>query len=271
MNEIPDSSILSCNYRFKSVITESFANMDVTKDIKKAINTEMNGQLKNVEDIILTSLISPKELAESQEQRGRLEEKLRASENTARQLKLREEELTEQVNSLKYNLAKSEKAIEDISLKNSGEEVPTMSEVQIQLQTTSVALTEALESLKDKEAQINTLNQSLLEERQSAENTKERLKQMELERTTLTDKVQHAEARVREELGRASVISRDQIKAQFEQRFHQMQKEKTALQKNVEKLGQAINELKVSMVGLTSEIVRKLLTTTRLNPKRSLT
>ncbi|KAJ9305899.1 hypothetical protein DTO217A2_4642 [Paecilomyces variotii] len=235
----------------EALVTNSVGNLDITKEIQNVISTEMHGQLQRVEDVMSSSLITSHEFADARERQGRLEEKLKTSEETVlklreitKELKLRETELTGESMRLKESLADCEREMNDAAIKSREDMFPTVPELQIQLQTTSAALTEALESIKDKESQIETLQQGLVETRLNTANAEERLEQLEREKATLKDEMCHMEAKIREELGRASVIARDKIKAQFEQQLHRAQKEKTALQTGAQKLEQTISELK---------------------------
>ncbi|KAJ9298580.1 hypothetical protein DTO271G3_3547 [Paecilomyces variotii] len=238
----------------EALVTNSVGDLGITKEIQDVINTQMHGQLQRVEDVMSSSMITSHELADARERQGRLEEKLKASEETVvklqeitKELKLRESELTGESVRLKESLADCQREINDAAMKEREDVSPTVPELQIQLQTTSAALAEALESIKDKESHIETLQQGLVETRMNTANAEERIEQLEREKATLKDEMSHLEVKIREELGRASVIARDKIKAQFEQQLHRAQKEKSALQAGAQKLEQTISELKATI------------------------
>lgn len=99
-----------------------------------------------------------------------------------------------------------------------------------QLAKVSQQLKTAQESLRSKQEETEATKNSLCEVTKNLEEAEERATRHASEVATLQKRMQATESRVREELSRASVISRDQSRARFEQQLHGIFREKSALE-----------------------------------------
>ncbi|EFR04958.1 hypothetical protein MGYG_07960 [Nannizzia gypsea CBS 118893] len=86
---------------------------------------------------------------------------------------------------------------------------------------------EALKSLlKSKESQFKDIEKLLAEKNQAVEEAKVLARNIECDKSTLEQNSREAEKRIREELSRASLMSKDQERARFEQERHILTREK---------------------------------------------
>lgn len=132
-----------------------------------------------------------------------------------------------------------------------------ISALQCQLQEKSAELKLAQERLKIAEAEVETVKTSMSESAAETQRTESQVSRLRAENSELQEKLQSVELKIREELNRASVISRDQNKARFEQQLHELLREKADLKRDTEKLKEQLEKTKKSHV--------RYLLTTRLS------
>ncbi|OJJ96467.1 hypothetical protein ASPACDRAFT_46635 [Aspergillus aculeatus ATCC 16872] len=108
-----------------------------------------------------------------------------------------------------------------------------------------VAESEAMaERLRAKNLENKAIYSSLLEAESRTQEVESCVLQLESEVVTLRDAVKKKENQVREELGRASVIAREQIKARYEQQHRDLLKEKVDLAQSVDLLQKQLDDTK---------------------------
>ncbi|PYH76204.1 hypothetical protein BO82DRAFT_359318, partial [Aspergillus uvarum CBS 121591] len=108
-----------------------------------------------------------------------------------------------------------------------------------------VAESEAMaEKLRAKDLENKAIQSSLLKAESRTQKIEPCVMKLEAEVVTLKDAVRQKESQVREELGRASVIAREQIKARYEQQHRDLLKEKADLAQSVELLQKQIDVTK---------------------------
>ncbi|KAA8644535.1 uncharacterized protein ATNIH1004_008739 [Aspergillus tanneri] len=93
-------------------------------------------------------------------------------------------------------------------------------ELEQRLQELSTELRIAKESIEEKQICKEEANHALHEAMGRVRETEQRAKQFESQTIELQDRIKKIEIEVREELNRASVISRDQCRARYEQQVH---------------------------------------------------
>ncbi|PYI17193.1 hypothetical protein BO99DRAFT_338461 [Aspergillus violaceofuscus CBS 115571] len=112
-----------------------------------------------------------------------------------------------------------------------------------------VAESEAMaEKLRAKDLENKAIQSSLLKAESRTQEIESCVIKLEAEVVTLKDAVNQKESQVREELGRASVIAREQIKARYEQQHRDLLKEKADLAQSVELLQMQLDDTKSSFV-----------------------
>jgi predicted nucleic acid-binding Zn-ribbon protein len=112
----------------------------------------------------------------------------------------------------------------------------------------TAALTGEELKVKAKETEIHGLQQSLEEVKDSWEEAKCQVSALELEKTKSQENARQIEYKVREELNRANLTSKDQNRAWFEQELHKLNREKLAVEKSEERLKEQLDIAKRSSV-----------------------
>ncbi|KAI9039993.1 uncharacterized protein KD926_008684 [Aspergillus affinis] len=123
-------------------------------------------------------------------------------------------------------------------------------ELELQVQKLVAELKIAGEALKDKECHNEETNNALLEATSKIQETEARVKQLKTQIIKLEDNVKTTEVNVREELNRASIVARDEHRKRFEQQLHGVLREKTEIEKE-------INKLQEQLVNSHQEIAEK--------------
>ncbi|RAK73619.1 uncharacterized protein BO72DRAFT_233640 [Aspergillus fijiensis CBS 313.89] len=104
------------------------------------------------------------------------------------------------------------------------------------------------EELRAKDLENKSIQSSLLKAESRTQEVESCVMQLESEVVTLRDAVKKKENQVREELGRASVIAREQIKARYEQQHRDLLKEKADLAQSVDLLQKQLDDTKSTFV-----------------------
>lgn len=121
-------------------------------------------------------------------------------------------------------------------------------QLQLQLQEISSELKSLREQLDWKKSENEDLQQSLTEaaaKQQAAEN---QVFHIQSEKSALHEEIKTAEQRVREELTKAGIISRNQIKTKYEQQIQKVEGEKASLERESEKLVAQLASVQQSLV-----------------------
>ncbi|PYI27985.1 hypothetical protein BP00DRAFT_482142 [Aspergillus indologenus CBS 114.80] len=122
-----------------------------------------------------------------------------------------------------------------------------------------VAESEAMaEKLRAKDLENKAIRSSLLKAESRTQEIESCVIKLEAEVVTLKDAVKQKESQVREELGRASVIAREQIKARYEQQHRDLLKEKADLAQSVELLQKQLDDTKSSFLVTKTKEVEEL-------------
>lgn len=243
---------------------QSFA-MQLSKDAEKDSNIQndigmkLSDQLRKIEAVFGSNTNLSEQLTQAYEKYGRLEENLKTAESTissltkiVEDLKLQETNLKQRVTELEADISEARK-LQDVSAgNNTSHEDSEEPELRIQLEATSAALAEAEERLRIKESEIERVNQSLLEAKNMVQETERHVEEVELEKNALAEEIRGVELKVREELSRASLISRDQNRAQFEQQLHRIKREKAIVERDSAKVKEQLDALQASLVRFAS-------------------
>ncbi|RAL06847.1 uncharacterized protein BO97DRAFT_357874 [Aspergillus homomorphus CBS 101889] len=123
---------------------------------------------------------------------------------------------------------------------------------KIQLKTKMQRITaeseEMTESLRAKDLENKAIQASLLEAESKTQEAQSRVSQLESNIAALRDEVKKKEIQVREELSRASIVAREQIKARYEQQHRDLLKDKADLAQMVEFVTKQLNDTKSDLV-----------------------
>ncbi|GAQ44547.1 unnamed protein product [Aspergillus niger] len=118
----------------------------------------------------------------------------------------------------------------------------TLAEMERKIQGLSEQSKLAEEALRNKDLENQALRGSLEIVSAKVEDDDSRVRRYEAEVATLKDEVKSVEARVRKELSRASVISREQDRARYDQRIHELLRGKSEVERNFSKVSMQLAE-----------------------------
>lgn len=213
----------------------------------------MSTQLTELETAVSSSTAVVGQLVETRELYGGLQEKLSAAEKNLAEvsadrdrLKSQESALHRHIGDLEIEISslQKDKKIEDTQFKDAD----MSSELQIQLEATSAALTESTYECKTKESEMQEMKLKLTETIEKLETAENEIADLKSEKFKIQDEAQKTEHRVREELTRANLAAKDQHRAGFEQERHKLKREKILAEKNAQKAAEELASLKCSMV-----------------------
>ncbi|GAA85900.1 rootletin [Aspergillus luchuensis IFO 4308] len=118
----------------------------------------------------------------------------------------------------------------------------TLAEMERKIQSLSEQSKLAEEALRNKDLENQALRGSLETASAKVEDDDSRVRRCEAEVATLKDEVKSVEARVRKELSRASVVSREQDRARYEQKIHELLRGKSEIERNLSKVSMQLAE-----------------------------
>lgn len=123
-------------------------------------------------------------------------------------------------------------------------------DLQLQLEEASAQLSIAKANLEANETEKENIRLSLSEATAQTRAAESRATRLESEVAALQGNIEAIEQKVREELNRASVVSRDQTRAKFEQQLHKALKEKMDMEKGSEKIKEQLASAQQSLVSV---------------------
>ncbi|KKZ68252.1 hypothetical protein EMCG_06075 [[Emmonsia] crescens] len=245
-----ESAIRDLSTRLNSSIEASKA-METAVDLHTNYGKRMSIQLTELETAVSSSTAVVGQLAETRELYGGLQEKLSTAEKNLTEvsadrdrLKSQESALHLHIGDLEIEISSLQKdKIEDTQFKDAD----MSSELQIQLEATSAALTESTYECKTKESEMHEMKLKLTETIEKLETAENEIADLKSEKFKIQDEAQRTEHRVREELTRANLAAKDQHRAGFEQERHKLKREKILAEKNAQKAAEELASLKCSM------------------------
>ncbi|GAT28052.1 rootletin [Aspergillus luchuensis] len=128
----------------------------------------------------------------------------------------------------------------------------TLAEMERKIQSLSEQSKLAEEALRNKDLENQALRGSLETASAKVEDDDSRVRRCEAEVATLKDEVKSVEARVRKELSRASVVSREQDRARYEQKIHELLRGKSEIERNLSKVSMQLAETRRDLVSFNT-------------------
>lgn len=247
-----------------SHITQSTTDVERVLKSQTDHSSQFTNHFEKIGDILNTNASTTEHLVQTRELNGRLEEKLKRVEETlarattdCSRYMATEKHLEQRVSDLEAELTTAREQlmkppVDSLQFK---EEHERASQLQTQLDETSVTLAEAKEALRSKENDICELQQSLCGTKVSLEDAMCRTSELETEKVELQEQIRNVEYKVREELSRASLASRDQNRAWFEQQIHKLKHEKVTAENSAARLQE---QLAIAQQSLVSCLLYKL-------------
>ncbi|RAQ50067.1 rootletin [Aspergillus flavus] len=130
-------------------------------------------------------------------------------------------------------------------------------EHELRIQQLSDELRTAEERLRSRAIENEEMRLSLLEAVTKGQEAEGRANKFESEAIALQDEIKVIESKIREELNRASVISRDQYRVKYEQQIHELLREKSELCKSIEKVRDELMEAQKALVESETAYTKK--------------
>lgn len=234
--------------------------LQLSKDIKgsSALNAEVIKGLRERTDMIANAVDSDsalfKQLVAGQEMCNGLKLGLESvapklcdlTESIGR-LDEKEDGLAQQLGEIAKSFSDSQ-VLEKPPLESEAADQSARDRRQHQLDEISTQLSIAQANLAVKETENDNIRNSLSEATAQTQAAEERAMQLESEVAALQGNANAIELKVREELNRASVISRDHIKAKFEQQLHNSLREKMETERELERANKQLAGAQQSLV-----------------------
>ncbi|OGM39990.1 rootletin [Aspergillus bombycis] len=247
-----NATVQECSSQIKS-LTE-----DLTAVIEKS--SKMNGdrarflteQLESVRENVGSESALLKRLAANEVTCIGLYERLEACAPSIDKLRTFLESVQKKENSLAQQLEQLETRLSELQATETTEptaaEIKERAELDLRIQQLSDKLRTTDESLRSRATENEEMRLSLLEVVTKGQEAEARANRFESEAITLQDEVKVIESKIREELNRASVISRDQHRVKYEQQIHELLREKGELRKSVERVQGELAEAQKALV-----------------------
>lgn len=209
-------------------------------------------QLRSVEENVGGESALLKRLSASEVTCTTLQESLEACAPSIDKLGSFLEGAREKENSLARQMGQLEIRLSELQTPETTE--PTAAEFkervehELRIQQLSDELRTAEERLRSRAIENEEMRLSLLEAVTKGQEAEGRANKFESEAIALQDEIKVIESKIREELNRASVISRDQYRVKYEQQIHELLREKSELCKSIEKVRDELMEAQKALV-----------------------
>ncbi|KAK2783041.1 hypothetical protein FQN52_000486 [Onygenales sp. PD_12] len=244
-------AIRDLSSQLNSSIETSSKNIESKLEAETRNGKQISNQLTELNTAIDSNNVLVGQLAEARELNGSLQEKLKVVEITLSgvsadrdNLKSHEAVLQQHIADLEIEVA----SLQKVELDNSELRVSDISsELQIQLESTSAALTEATDAFKTKDTELREIEVKLAETSQNLDAVEMELVKLREEKMEIQRKAEKTEHRVREELTRANLATKDQIRASFEQEQHKLKREKLTAERSMERMAEQLKSTKLSL------------------------
>lgn len=245
--------------RMDTVVVQLTTGFETNSEKNATMTRYLNDQLKSIGDCFGPDSDIFKQLIENKEACGSLHgrvESIGPNISTLHEaiqgLGEKEMSLVQQMEDLGRDISQTRVAVKEPPTCLENDNILTATaEMESQLKRMSKELAMAQEALQEKDTESENAKRSLLETTKTAQKTEARAAQYECDVAALEQRIQSIEGKVREELNRASVISRDQTRAKFEQQLHKILKEKEDAEKEMQKTKELLDAAQQSQVKST--------------------
>lgn len=207
--------------------------IQASSEANRRLSTEIKNQLQWIDDRLGPGSTIQNRLSSTEDKCESLQEKLMlfapCTEKlgaTIESLRDGEQALVSQIQGLQTRLFEADISKNNELLAENALLLAKRDALAKEIETRSADLTAMTETLKEREGEITELKNSLLEAQENVQKAEKQIAVSQSEVTELKEKVKSVEAEVREEVSRASVIARDQHKADFDQKLYELMKEK---------------------------------------------
>ncbi|KNG85359.1 rootletin [Aspergillus nomiae NRRL 13137] len=247
-----NATVQECSSQIKSLTEELTAVIDKNSKTNGDRTQLLTEQLESVRENVGTESALLKRLAANEVTCISLYERLEACAPSIDKLRTFLESAQKKENSLAQQLEHLEIRLPELQTTETTEptaaEIKERAELELRLQRLSDELRITDESLRSRATENEEMRLSLLEAVTKGQEAEARANRFESETIVLRDEVKAIESKIREELNRASVISRDQHRVKYEQQIHELLREKGEMRKSVEKVQNELTEAQKALV-----------------------
>ena len=239
-----------------TVVVQLTTSFETSSAANATITSHLTEQLKSIGDSFGRNSDIFKQLIENKEACGSLHgrfESIGPNISTLYEaiqvLGEKEISLVQQMQELGTDISQTRIAVKEAPTRVENEDASmARTEMESRLEKMSQELAMVHEALQAKDSESESTKRSLLDTTKTSQEAEARAVQYEREIAALQQKIQSIESKVREELNRASVISRDQTRAKFEQQLHKFVKEKEDAEKEMQKTKELLEAAQQSQV-----------------------
>ncbi|UDD55250.1 hypothetical protein AFCA_002885 [Aspergillus flavus] len=241
-----------CSSQIKSLTEDLAAVIERSFKVNEDRAQLLTEQLRSVEENVGGESALLKRLSASEVTCTTLQESLEACAPSIDKLGSFLEGAREKENSLARQMGQLEIRLSELQTPETTE--PTAAEFkervehELRIQQLSDELRTAEERLRSRAIENEEMRLSLLEAVTKGQEAEGRANKFESEAIALQDEIKVIESKIREELNRASVISRDQYRVKYEQQIHELLREKSELCKSIEKVRDELMEAQKALV-----------------------
>lgn len=226
-------------------------------------------QLGEISASLRTSFELVNQLTEARETNGQLQEKLAGAERAQAEAEACNTDLKQQELQLSANCKRLQEEIDVLQTRLADAsqfavDSEKLSNTQDQLELASVELKNAKEALVTKEDLILKLEAEAEELRSALDNSKTQISVLANEKRKFEEERVAMENKVRAEFTKASLLSKEQNRACFEQKMHQLRRAKVIAEENIVTLQKDLGVMRSKLVSYLWKFTGTLLINPRL-------
>ncbi|KAB8268951.1 hypothetical protein BDV30DRAFT_251782 [Aspergillus minisclerotigenes] len=251
-----------CSSQIKSLTEDLAAVIERSSKVNEDRAQLLTEQLRSVEENVGGESALLKRLSANEVTCTTLHESLEACAPSIDKLGSFLEGAREKENSLTRQMGQLEIRLSELQTPETTEptaaEIKERVELELRIQQLSDELRTAEERLRSRAIENEEMRLSLLEAVTKGQEAEGRANKFESEAIALQDEIKVIESKIREELNRASVISRDQYRVKYEQQIHELLREKGELCKSIEKVRDELMEAQKALGLAKDEQIKAL-------------
>ncbi|KAE8418467.1 hypothetical protein BDV36DRAFT_159681 [Aspergillus pseudocaelatus] len=233
-------AVQECSFQIRSLTEDLAAVIEGSSKVNGDRTRLLTEQLRSVQEDMGSESALLKRLSANVVTCTSLHKKLEACAPSIDKLGSFLEVVQEKENSFAQQMKQLETRLSEMQTPETTEpttaEIKERVELDLRIQQLSDELRTTEESLRSRAIENEEIKLSLLEAVTKGQEAEGRASKFESQAIALQDEVKAIESKIREELNRASVISRDQHRVKYEQQIHELLRERGELLKNVEKV-----------------------------------
>jgi chromosome segregation ATPase len=246
-------------------VTNNRVNVGVSKSVQDSLHS--------IESHLGADSQLFQQLAECGTSYGWLKDKVGAVEPTLDNLSASVKVMLESESNLVRQFSEFGKSLEEAQLPKGNPELERQlaekfaenTQLQLGLQKVSSEIDGLKQLARERDAKIESLQQSLTDAREKYRAAEDRNQGLEIEKTALKGEIELRDQRIRHDLTTEHANSQNQMKVQYEQKLQALEAEKGELEKGAELVMTQLSGVQGALVGYATALISgALLTTSRL-------